>query len=62
MPLFNHKCKECGLIEEFLVKGPETPKKQCPKCDATNWERMFTSKANIAFKGKGFYVTDNRNS
>ena len=60
MPLFNHKCMECGFIEEFLVNGSDKPDRQCPKCDSLNWEKMFTNRTSIAFKGSGFYVTDNK--
>ena len=49
MPLFNHKCKVCGYVEEFLVKGSDKPKKQCVKCASIDWEKLFTNRTSIWF-------------
>ena len=40
MPIFEYKCKKCGLKFEKLVFGEE--KIQCPKCKSTLLEKLFS--------------------
>ena len=60
MPLFTFKCLKCEEKREFLVGFQGSPKEKCDKCSSTKWKKEFTQKMNIAFKGTGFYVTDNK--
>ena len=62
MPLFNFKCKTCGHIEEFLISPSKKLDEKCAKCDNPDWEKQFTKRMGVVFKGSGFYVSDNRNS
>ncbi len=62
MPLFNFKCNACGNVEEFMVSGNQKIDKRCASCDSSNWEKQFTKRMGVVFKGSGFYVSDNRAS
>ncbi|MBG98294.1 FmdB family transcriptional regulator [bacterium] len=62
MPLFNFKCNTCGHIQEFLVSPNQKLEAGCPKCDKPDWEKQFTKRMGVVFKGSGFYVSDNRSS
>lgn len=60
MPTFEFVCKSCG--EDFFVqfKDPDYLQKcKCPFCDSKDFRRKFSAPA-LHFRGKGFYVTDNR--
>lgn len=43
MPIFEYTCKACGLEFEALVRSGSTP--ACPKCAATELERLISSPA-----------------
>ena len=60
MPLFNFKCKNCGHIEEFLISPNQKLNEKCVECDKPDWEKQFTKRMGVVFKGGGFYVSDNR--
>ena len=62
MPLFNFKCKNCGHIEEFLVPPNQKLNEKCVECGKPDWEKQFTKRMGVVFKGSGFYVSDNRSS
>ena len=62
MPLFNFKCKNCGHIEEFLISPNQKLDEKCVECDKPDWEKQFTKRIGVVFKGSGFYVSDNRGS
>jgi len=62
MPLFNFKCNNCGHVQEFMVSGNQKIDKKCEKCDFSDWEKQFTKRMGVVFKGSGFYVSDNRSN
>jgi putative FmdB family regulatory protein len=43
MPIFEYTCKACGQAFEALVRSGSTP--ACPKCAATDLERMISTPA-----------------
>ena len=58
MPLHDFECKDCGGIEEGLVRisgGDRNP--LCGKCGGKT-RRLFGLPARPQFKGAGFYETD----
>ena len=55
MPLYDYKCKKCGIIE-LSMSVDKRNKAKCPKC-RTKIERVMSTPA-ISFKGSGFYCTD----
>jgi len=62
MPLFNFKCRTCSYVQEFMVSGNQKIDKKCEKCDSSDWEKQFTKRMGVVFKGSGFYVSDNRSN
>jgi putative FmdB family regulatory protein len=58
MPLYEYECKECGLRFQRRQHFTEDPLEACPECKG-EVHRLVHPVA-IIFKGKGFYVTDNR--
>ncbi|HHX44768.1 MAG TPA: hypothetical protein GX714_12405 [Chloroflexi bacterium] len=60
MPTYEYKCDECGVVFERFQHFSEEPLKTCPEC-AGSVHRVIQP-VGIIFKGKGFYVTDNKGS
>jgi len=43
MPLFEYKCKDCGMVMEILmIPGKSENIIQCEKCGSTNLEKLFS--------------------
>lgn len=58
MPTYEFECAKCGdKFEAFLGFSDPQPKK-CQHCGGKLQKVFFP--VGIVFKGKGFYVTDNR--
>ena len=60
MPTYEYRCKTCGEHLEVVQSFKDDPLTVCPKCDGEL--RKVFSPVGIAFKGSGFYKTDNRSS
>jgi len=58
MPKYEYACKSCGEHLEVLQSFAEDPLTDCPACGGAL--RKVFSPPSIAFKGSGFYRTDNR--
>jgi len=58
MPLYEYLCTDCGLRFERRQHFSEPPISVCPECEGK--VVRLIQPAGIIFKGKGFYVTDNR--
>lgn len=58
MPIYEYKCKKCGIIE-VMQKITEEPLAVCPKCGQPV-KKMIGHNVGILFKGSGFYTTDHR--
>ena len=56
MPLYEYKCKECGLVVEKIQKVADRPLEKCSRCGGV-LDKVISSPA-IQFKGTGWYVTD----
>jgi len=59
MPLYEYKCKKCGLSVEEIQKVGDRPLEKCSRCGGV-LEKVISSPA-IQFKGTGWYVTDYAN-
>ena len=46
MPLYEFKCRSCGLKFDELVRLGETP--QCPNCADAGPERLFSTSAGVS--------------
>ncbi|MCH4054060.1 MAG: FmdB family transcriptional regulator [Atopobiaceae bacterium] len=60
MPRYEYRCPACGTQFEVEHGMTEHPQVACPAC-GTEAERVFVP-SGIAFKGSGFYNTDQRGS
>jgi len=58
MPTYEYQCRECGISFERYQHFSEAPLRICPECGGL--VRRVIQPVGIIFKGKGFYVTDNR--
>ncbi len=60
MPTYIYKCNSCEDTFEVRQRMTDDPLTKCPKCGEETVRRVINN-VGIVFKGKGFYVTDNRN-
>ena len=58
MPLYEYECQVCGVRFERQQLFTDDAIKTCPECGGE--VRRVIHTAEIVFKGKGFYATDNR--
>jgi len=58
MPKYEYACKSCGERLEVVQTFADAPLTECPAC-AGPLRKVFSAPS-IAFKGSGFYRTDNR--
>ena len=58
MPLYEYECEVCGVRFERRQSVTDDPLKACPECGGR--VHRLIQPAGIIFKGKGFYVTDNK--
>ncbi len=60
MPIYEYKCEECGIFEQFQPITAESLK-ICPKC-SSSIQRLISKNVQVMYKTGGFYTTDNRPS
>ena len=60
MPIYTYRCTECDHEFETRQRMTDDPLTECPKCGGKI--RRVVNSVGVVFKGKGFYVTDNRGS
>ena len=60
MPCYEYECEKCGVRFERVQGFSEEPVRTCPECGGA--VHRLIQPVGIVFKGKGFYVTDNRSS
>lgn len=60
MPTYSYKCTNCGHQFDAKQRMTDDPLSECPACGGP--VRRLVGSVGIVFKGKGFYVTDHRNS
>jgi putative FmdB family regulatory protein len=58
MPLYEYQCEACGIRFERQQNFSDEPVKVCPECGGEVHRLIYP--VGVIFKGKGFYVTDNR--
>ena len=61
MPNYEYQCKNCGHVFEREHPIGEHKKYKCPDCGSGKTAKLISS-VGVIFKGKGFYVTDNRDA
>ncbi len=60
MPTYIYRCTDCDYEFEARQRMTDDPLTECPKCHGKI--RRVVNSVGVVFKGKGFYVTDNRGS
>ncbi|MDP8988226.1 MAG: zf-TFIIB domain-containing protein [Actinomycetota bacterium] len=60
MPTYEYACTSCGSHLEIVQRFDDEPLSACPSCGGV--VRKVFGSIGIAFKGSGFYKTDNRSS
>lgn len=58
MPLYEYQCNACGIRFERRQLMSDEPIRVCPECGGE--VHRLVQPVGIVFRGKGFYVTDNR--
>jgi putative FmdB family regulatory protein len=58
MPKYEYACRSCSDHIEVVQSFADDPLTECPQCGGVL--RKVFSAPGIAFKGSGFYRTDNR--
>ena len=58
MPIYTYKCKTNGHVFEKRQKFTDDALTECIECGEP--VRKVINNVGVVFKGKGFYVTDNR--
>lgn len=58
MPIFDYKCRDCGLEFEFIVLKNENPK--CSNCNSLDVRKVFSGKVEIQFNADGFYSSSKK--
>lgn len=61
MPMYDYKCLECNNTFEVLQKMSDERIKSCPKCGG-EVKKLISGGNGLVFKGKGYYLTDYKNS
>ena len=59
MPTYAYRCKSCGHRFERHQTFTDHALKVCPRCHKWTLQRVIPL-VRIAFKGSGFYSTDNK--
>ena len=60
MPTYEYACRSCDAHLEIVQRFDDQPLSTCPSCGGAL--RKVVGSNGIAFKGSGFYKTDNRSS
>lgn len=48
MPLYEYKCRKCGMVSEILVQsGASGNEVSCPECGSKDLEKLLTAPAGI---------------
>lgn len=58
MPTYTYRCTNCEHQFETRQRMTDDPLTECPQCQGKI--RRVVNSVGVVFKGKGFYVTDNR--
>ncbi len=58
MPIYEYECKKCRARFEKKQGFNDKPEAICPQC--SNKAKRILSVGAVIYKGRGFYVTDQR--
>ncbi|HUU04513.1 MAG TPA: zinc ribbon domain-containing protein [Patescibacteria group bacterium] len=60
MPIYEYRCSKCGKTFEALQSITAEPISKCIYCRGKS--KKIISLSSFQFKGKGWYITDYKNS
>jgi putative FmdB family regulatory protein len=60
MPIYDYECNQCQFRFEKRQQFDEAPLATCPQCQGRL--RRVIHSTPLIFKGRGFYITDSRQS
>lgn len=58
MPIYEYKCKQCGMLSEHIQKFSDAPLNNCHDCGCAGSLEKVMSLSAFHLKGSGWYVTD----
>ena len=61
MPIYEFECKNCGNIQENLMKISDPAPVDCNSCDQGSLVKIM-SRTSFVLKGEGWYETDFKNN
>jgi len=56
MPIFEYRCLQCEVVQEFFLRNQEAEPTCCPLCRGELVK--LVSASSFALKGSGWYATD----
>jgi putative FmdB family regulatory protein len=59
MPTYEYECVDCNYLFEEFQRITDQPISICPNCEGRT-KRLISGGTGFLFKGKGFYITENR--
>jgi len=62
MPTYDYVCKNCGYKFDAFHSMMDDSLVECPQCHEPKLQRLISAGAGLLFKGKGFYLTDYKNT
>jgi len=60
MPIYEYRCRSCGIEKEYLQKLSDAPITDCPSCGQPQMTKLLSA-AGFQLKGTGWYATDFKN-
>ena len=61
MPTYEYECIDCNYLFEEFQSIIDPPIFICPNCNGKT-KRLISGGTGFLFKGKGFYITENRSN
>lgn len=43
MPIYEYRCKNCGVVYEKIVPSSKTPAPECPNCGGREVEKLISA-------------------
>jgi putative FmdB family regulatory protein len=43
VPIYDFKCRECGIVSEVFLRGECSAVSPCPSCGSSNLEKLFSA-------------------
>lgn len=57
MPIYEYRCRSCGVQKDVMQKISDPVLTTCPACGEDTFSKQLTA-AGFQLKGNGYYATD----